>query len=162
MLNSHIKIGDSLRLHPLSGIHNKYGTFASCNTSGYLIREVHMSRSIYQVQDIFSRRHPFCTALIIILHLYGMALDCNATFLLQIHIIQHLSFSNLDGIGLLQETVSNGRFTVVNMSYYTEISDVVHEFLHLCSPNVRQRYEKKMKKLDITSKKNRRNEEDAL
>ena len=40
-----------------------------------------------------------------ILHLYGMALDGDTSFLLKVHVIQHLSVSYLYSIGKFQQTV---------------------------------------------------------
>jgi hypothetical protein len=39
-------------------------------------------------------------------HLDGVTLNSDASLLLQIHVIKHLTLGDLDGIGFLQETVS--------------------------------------------------------
>ena len=78
-----------------------------------------MSRSVDQVEDIFF-------AIVHILHLDGVALDCNTTLTLQVHVVKHLSLSHLNGLGKLQHSVSQRRLTVVYMCNDTEISDMIH------------------------------------
>ena len=59
-----------------------------------------------------------------------MALDGNSSFLLQIHVIKHLSFGHLDGLGKLQQTIGQSRLAVVNMSNNAKIAYILHsEFL---------------------------------
>ena len=58
-----------------------------------------MSRSVNKVQDVF-------LSLILVLHLDGMALDGDAAFLLQIHVVKHLAFSDIYGMSVLQQAVS--------------------------------------------------------
>ena len=64
-----------------------------------------------------------------IFHLDGMALYCYSSFPLEIHIIEDLVliFPFRYGLGFLKQPVSQGAFTVVNMCYDAEISDVVHQ-----------------------------------
>ena len=83
-----------------------------------------MSRSINKIQDIG------LSILCLIFHLDSMALDCDATLSFQIHIIKHLSFSNLDGLGLLQKSVCQGTFTMVYMCNNAEISYFIY-ILHI-------------------------------
>ena len=78
-----------------------------------------MSRSINEIKNIF-------LAIQRIFHLYGMALDGYPAFFLKVHIVEHLSFSNLNGIGMLKQTVGNSRLSVVYMGYDTEVSYIVH------------------------------------
>ena len=123
MLDSHIQIGDSLCLYSLRCVYNKQRTFASGNGTGYLIRKVHVSRSVNQVKDIFF-------TLIVVFHLDSMALDGNTSFLLQIHIIKHLPVSHLNSVGKLQQAVCQGRFTMVNVGNNAEVAYILHsEFL---------------------------------
>ena len=82
-----------------------------------------MSRGVNQVKDILF-------TLISIFHLDSMALDSDPSFLLQIHIIKHLPGSNLNGMCKLQQTVSQSRLTVVNMSNNAKVANILHsEFL---------------------------------
>ena len=58
-----------------------------------------MSRSVNKVQNVF-------LALVLILHLDGVALDCDAALLLQVHVVKHLTLGDIDGMSVLQQTVS--------------------------------------------------------
>ena len=75
-----------------------------------------MSRSVDQVEDVF-------LSLMLIFHLYGMALDGDSPLPLQIHVVEHLSFGDLDGVGMFQESVGQGGFAMVDMRYDAKISD---------------------------------------
>jgi hypothetical protein len=55
-----------------------------------------------------------------------VALDGDSAFTFQIHIIQHLPFSDLNGVGTLQQTVGQGTLSVVDMSDDTEVSYMFH------------------------------------
>ena len=57
-----------------------------------------------------------------------MTFDGYAALTLQIHIIEHLSLQVLafNGIGILQQTVGQSAFPMIDMCYYTEISDILH------------------------------------
>jgi hypothetical protein len=63
-----------------------------------------------------------------VVNLYGMAFNGDAFFPLQVHIIQylvhHIPFA--DGFGMLQQSVGQGAFTVVNMSDDAKIPDILH------------------------------------
>jgi hypothetical protein len=56
-----------------------------------------------------------------------MALNGNAAFALQVHVVKHLSLSHLDGLGALEESVGKRRFAVVNMCDNTEIPNMFHK-----------------------------------
>ena len=58
-----------------------------------------MSRSVNKVKDIL-------LPLILVLHLDGVALDCDAALLLQVHVIEHLTLSNVYGMCIFKQTVS--------------------------------------------------------
>ena len=95
MVDCHIEIGDGLCLYSLCGINDKQSAFTSSNRAAHFIREVNMSRSINKIEQI-------SLTISLIFHLNGMALDGNTSFSLQIHIIKHLTFCNLDSISFLQ------------------------------------------------------------
>ena len=119
MVNSHIEVRDSLRLHPLRGIYHQQCTFAGSYTAAHLIREVHMSRRINQIQDILlTTTH--------ILHLYGVTLDGNTALTLQFHIVKHLALSHLNSVCSLKQPVGQRRLTVVNMCNNAEVPYVIH------------------------------------
>ena len=78
-----------------------------------------MSRGVNQVQYVFF-------AFVHIFHLDGMAFNGNTTFTLQFHIVQHLSFRHLDGLGKFQETVGQCRLAMVYMCNNAKVSYMVH------------------------------------
>ena len=92
MFDSHIQIGDGLCLHSLRCVYDKQRTFASGNGTGYLIRKIHVPRSVNQVKDILF-------TFVVVLHLDSVALDGDTSLLLQIHIIKHLPVSHLNSVG---------------------------------------------------------------
>ena len=63
-----------------------------------------------------------------ILHLYGMALDGDAAFALQIHIVEYLVLQVFlgNGFGVLQQAVGQGTFTMVYMGYDTKVAYILH------------------------------------
>ena len=95
VLYSHIEVRDGLSLHSLSSINHQKRSLASSDGTGYLVREVNVSRSINKIENVC------ITILCLIFHLDGMALDSNATLSLQVHIIKHLTLGNLNGLSLL-------------------------------------------------------------
>ena len=62
----------------------------------------------------------------LILHLDGMALDCDTTLALQVHVVKHLAFSYLDCLRTLQQSVGKCRLAVVDVGNNTEIPYIVH------------------------------------
>ena len=140
MVYGHVQVRDGLRLNSLSSIHHKQRSFAGSNASRNLIREVNMPRSVDQVQYIPTLLHPLVATGIVIFHLNSMTLDGNASFFLQIHIIQHLSLCNLDRLGIFQQAVGQGRFTMVNMRDDTEIPYMLHQLFCLNSSTKVQKY----------------------
>ncbi len=82
-----------------------------------------MSRSVYQVQAI-------ALAIIIVIHLYGMAFDCDSSFTFKIHIVEHLCLHVLGSysIGIFQKSVGKGALAMVYMGYDTEVPYIFHQF----------------------------------
>ena len=78
-----------------------------------------MSRGVNQVKDVL-------LSLISVFHLDGVALDGDASFTLQVHIVKHLSLRNLDGVRVLKQAVGQCRFAVVDMGNDAEIADIFH------------------------------------
>ena len=99
MVNGHIEIGNGLRLHALSSVHNQESTLASRDATRYLIAEVDVSRSVDEIEYIVF-------TVMLVLHLYSMALDGDAALSFQIHVVKHLVFGDLNRIGVFQHTIS--------------------------------------------------------
>ena len=119
MVDGHVEVRDRLRLHALCGIDHQQGTFAGSNRTRHLIGEVYMTRGINQIEDIFF-------TIVHILHLDGVALDSDTTLTLQVHVIKHLSLSDLNGLGEFQHPVCQRRLAMIDMRNDTEISDMIH------------------------------------
>ena len=80
-----------------------------------------MSRCVNKVQYIFF-------TIMCMLHLYGMALDCNTSLSFKIHVVKNLilELPVCKSICYFKKTVGKSTFSVVDMGYYAEIPDVVH------------------------------------
>ena len=121
MLYGQIEVGDGLRLDALGGVDHQQCAFAGCDGTGNLVGEIHMARSVDEVQ------HVVLTAAGVV-HLDGVALDGDAFLLLQVHAVQHLVFhlTLVESLGAFQHTVGKSAFAVVDMGDYAKISDVPH------------------------------------
>ena len=73
-----------------------------------------MTWSINQIETVFY------SILALIIKTYSLCLNCNATLTFKIHIIQYLigHFALAQGASILNQTVSNSRFAMINMSNY--------------------------------------------
>ena len=115
----HVEVGYGLRLHALRGVHNEQRAFAGGNGARHLVGEIHVSRGVNQIQNILF-------LLIHILHLYGMAFDGDTPLFFKVHVIQHLSFSHLYGIGKFQQPIRQGRFAVVDVGNNAKVAYILH------------------------------------
>ena len=117
--NIQIYICQCLGFNSLCRIHHKDSAITGCEASGNLIVKVYMPGSVDQVEDIFFP--VFC----LIYGSHGLCLNSNSSLTFQIHIIQylglHLSFCQQTGH--LNDPVCQGRFSVINMGYNTEITN---------------------------------------
>ena len=55
-----------------------------------------------------------------------MTLDGDASFPLQIHIIEHLSLGHADGLRSFKQAICQCAFTMVDVGDDAKVSDVVH------------------------------------
>ena len=62
------------------------------------------------------------------IHLDGMALNRNTTFLLQVHIVEHLvlHLPYIDSLRDLQHTIRKGRFAMIDVCNDTKITYLIH------------------------------------
>src|ERR1035441_4996489 len=129
ILQSQVKIRDSLGLNPLCSINYKQGTFAGGNGTGDLIREINMAWSINEIQDIMMPIQG-------IIHLDSVALDGDAPFSFNIHVIKHLCLriAGGNGLGKFQKSVSQGTLPMVNMCYNTKVTDIFHSGAKIAFP----------------------------
>jgi hypothetical protein len=63
-----------------------------------------------------------------------VALDSDAPFLFQIHVIEdlRLHFALADGVGVFKQTIGKCTFTVVDVCDDAKIPDVLHDAFLLC------------------------------
>ncbi len=63
-----------------------------------------------------------------VIHLYGMALDSDTTLTLQVHVVKHLvlHFLGTNGFGKFQQAVGKSTLAMIDVSYYTEVSNILH------------------------------------
>ena len=124
MVNGHVEIRDGLCLNTLRSVYDKQCTFAGGNRARHLVREVHVSRSVYQVEYVV-----FSVGRLVV-HLNGMALDGDAALTLQIHIVEHLPLGDLNGLRLFQQAVGQRRLSMVDVGDDTKIPNVAYR-VHL-------------------------------
>ena len=87
-----------------------------------LVGKVDVSRGVDQIERV-------AFAVVgCVLHLNGVALDRDALFAFQFHVIEHLCLhlALIERVGFFQQAVGKGRFAVVDMGYDAEIADVFH------------------------------------
>ena len=110
-----------MSLDTLSRIHNQKCPFTSRNRPRNLVRKIHVSRSINQVQDIF-------LTLVSIFHLNRVTLNRNPTFAFQVHIVQQLSlfFTSRNRLCRTKKPIGKRTFPVINMGNNAKISNFLH------------------------------------
>ena len=121
MLYCKIEVGNCLSLYSLGGIHDQQRPFTGSDGPGNLIGEVHVARSVNQIEDIF-------LILVNIVHLNGVALYGYAFLPFEVHRVEHLvlHFTGRQGVGDFEHPVGQGALAMVDMGYYAEIADFVH------------------------------------
>ena len=113
MIQCQIDIGQCLCLNALCCIHHQNGAVAGRQRTADLIIEIHMARSIDEVENVF------------LYGTHGLCLDGNATLSLQVHIVQDLCLHLSAGeqTGLLNDAVRQGGFAVIYVCHNTKIAD---------------------------------------
>ena len=119
MIQCQINVCKGLCLNSLCRIHDENGTITCSKTSADLVVEVHMSRSVNQVENIF------LTILRFINRPDGLCLNRDSTFSFQIHVVKYLCLHFTAGQKprLFYDTVCKRRLTMINMRYNAEIPD---------------------------------------
>lgn len=114
-----VHVSQCLRFDPLRRVNDKQGAFAGGQTAGYFVREIDVSRRIDQIQYIF------LAVVGAVVQAYGLQLDRNAPFPLQIHLVEHLilHLAGCQRAGKFQDPVGQRRFPVIDMGDNAEISN---------------------------------------
>ena len=100
VIQGQIHVAHGLRFDALRSIHQQQRSIAGSQAARYFIRKIYMTGSVDQIKNIlFSTTFMF--------HFDGMRFDRDATFTLQIHIIQNLSYASafIDHMGGFQQPV---------------------------------------------------------
>ena len=119
MLHRKIEICQGLGLNALGGIDQKQGTLTGADGTADLIGEVHMSRSVNEIELILlsvGSGIGNCDCL---------TLDGDAPLLLDVHVIEKLGTHGTAGSDepcLFDETVSKGALAMVDVSDDAEIA----------------------------------------
>ena len=100
VLNGLIEVRNGLSLNALRSIDNEQSSLACGNGTRDLVGEVHVTWGVDEIEDVFL---PIGN----VIHLNGVALDGNATFAFQIHIVQNLGLHilSLNRLCILEQTV---------------------------------------------------------
>jgi hypothetical protein len=67
-----------------------------------------------------------------------VALDGDASFLFEFHVVEHLALSDVDGVSKFEEAVGECALAVVNVCYDAKVSDVLHlkemesKYIYVC------------------------------
>ena len=119
-------VGHRLGFDALGGIDHQHGTFARCKAARYLVGEVDMTGSVYEVELVY-------LAIIgCVFDTDGLALDRDATFALDVHGVEHLLLHVTAGNGArhLQDAVGQRRLSMVDVRYDAEVAYVFRICTH--------------------------------
>src|SRR5215472_4654136 len=116
-----VEVGQGLRLHPLSRVHDEHRALTGSERARDLVGEVHVSGGVDEVERVLvpvARR---------VEETHGVGLDGDAALLLQIHRVQHLAHRLLGVHGAREgeETIRQGGLAVVDVSDDGEIADTL-------------------------------------
>ena len=117
-----IDVCKSLRFDALACVDHEERALARSQTAAHLIREVHMSWRVHQVELIK------LAILRTVIEPDGLCLDRDPALFLDLHIVENLSLTRHFAVGhaaaKLDEPVRKRRFAVIDMRNDGEISDV--------------------------------------
>ena len=110
-------------LYALCSVNQQQSSFTGSKRPAHFIAKIHVTGGVNKIKYIF------LPVGVLVINLDGVALDSDAFFSFEVHIVQHLvhHFPVGDGIGCLQKTICQGAFTMVNMRDDTKIPDMLHE-----------------------------------
>ena len=122
MIHRQIGVGKGLRFYSLRRVHHKHRALARRKRARNLIVKVHVAGGVDQVKDVGLA--VFGT----VVQANRTCLDGDATFPFDVHVVQnlvlHVTFCHR--VGLFQNAVSKGGFSVVDVCDNTKIADVIH------------------------------------
>ena len=118
---SEVGVGKCLRLDSLGSVHDEQRTLAGNQGTGYLVVEVHMARGVDEVKDVV------LAVVRVVFQADCTRLDGDSALALDVHVVEQLLLhvAEGDGLGLLEDTVGEGGFSVVDVSDYAEVAYLV-------------------------------------
>ena len=122
MVKRKIDIAERLRFDSLRTVHHKYRSVTCGKRPGDLVVEIHMTRCIDQIKDIF------LPVLRMVDRTNGLGLDRDAPLPLNVHIVQnlilHLTLRQYPR--LFNDPVCERAFSVIDVRDDTEITNLIH------------------------------------
>ncbi len=115
VLDREICVRERLRFDPLRGVDDEDGAFTRLQRPGYLVREVHVTGRVDEVELVPLPRHA-----------HGLCLDRDPPLALQLHRVEHL-FSHVargDGVRHLEDAIGERRLAVVDVRDDREVADL--------------------------------------
>jgi hypothetical protein len=111
LLKRQVDVSHRLCLDPLCRIDDEERTLARGEATAHLVREIDVARRIDQVELVGF------TVSCRVAHTHGARLDGDALFPLEVHRVENLGlhFALRDRIGLFQQPIGEGRFTVIDV-----------------------------------------------
>ena len=100
VVDGHVEVGNSLGLYALRSIDNQERSLAGRDRTRNFVGKVDVSRGVDKIEHVF-------LAVQFVIHLDGMALNCDTAFALEIHIVEHLRLHIFggDSISVFKQTV---------------------------------------------------------
>ena len=127
VLQGHVGVGEGLGLNALRGVHDEDRALTGGQTAADLVGEVHMARRVDEVELVG------LAVLGGVVHGNGASLDGDATFPLDVHVVEDLVLHGalVHALGQFQNAVRQGGLAVVDVCDDAKIADVVscHLFL---------------------------------
>ena len=116
-----VRVGHRLRLDPLRGVDHQQRAFAGGERARHLVGEVDVSRRVDQVQLV-----GLAVARGLEEHADRLRLDRDPALALELHRVEQLRAhqSRIDGVGQLENPVSERRLAVVDVGNDREVADV--------------------------------------
>ena len=132
LLDGGIAVGDGLGFHALGCVHHQQRPFTGRQGAGHLVREVHVSGGINEIQLVGLA----ITGRVVQRH--ALRLDGDATLTLQLHGIQHLFFelTLTEAATDLNKAVRQRGFTMIDVGDDGEVANILDVSHRACKQSV--------------------------
>ena len=115
VLDREVRVRERLRLDALRRVDDEHGALARLQRARHLVREVHVTGRVDEVELVPLPRHA-----------HGLRLDRDAALALELHRVEHLRahVARGDGVGDLEDAVGERRLAVVDVRDDREVADL--------------------------------------